>query len=926
MALIIKRNVTWLSGQSYNLDQDVQIAQGATLTIEAGAIVHGNGHSIVTFGALDINGSSDDAVVLDNVNLTFGDDHLNPGRIEVDQARFEGGGFLPATGREVYGSFSLTHSVLVGSSASYIWYPTSDSVIADNAFVHSGELSIGTSGVDILVKGNAFVGTTNQWTGDAAIVNWAAYNGAEILVTENSFWGLTGPALEVPSGYDNAAMSAPNNFFGTQDIATVESMILDRSDSLDRASYIAHSPIALEPNAVLRLALQVAGSTDIVGTDGSDQITDTADANVIYALGGDDVVNLGTGADVVHAGAGNDILKFYGVGVSWPIPTAIGLLDGGEGHDLLDLRSVSPVTFGLIEKGAGQYVTGVYVGTQRYEVANIEQVNLGSGYNSISVSGVRNPGIVIFAGDGKDQIDAEVGVTAYAEAGDDLVRISGVFGSRATGKVDGGSGIDTLQTNISTSVDLEEGIAVSGGATWQISGFERVVLTVTSGYGSSVVGSAKADVVSVSALHDDGTASAKVSGKGGDDVIAGSLGVDTLRGDEGDDVLNGLGGNDRLEGGIGNDTLDGMSGDDRVFGGDGSDRIEGGAGRDYLDGGAGVDSLSYESAAAGVVVSLAITGAQNTRGAGVDAVSGFENIRGSAFDDRLTGDNGSNVISGLDGADVMIGLFGDDAYYVDDAGDRVVEKAYDGYDTVYAGIDYALSAHVEALTLTGRASIDATGNALDNVLTGNAGANRLNGGDGADTMIGKGGNDIYHVSSAGDVVVEQAGEGHDLVIASVSFDLNGTHVEDLRLVGSGHLVGKGNAYANNIRGNAGNNTLWGGDGNDVLTGGAGIDNFVFDTPLGAGNVDRITDFSVTDDSISLFRSSFGALGGSNGSLAFGAFQTGAVALEADDRILYDGATGNIFYDADGSGAAAATLFAQVSPGLAMTNFDFLVLG
>ncbi|EKU76998.1 MULTISPECIES: calcium-binding protein [Sphingobium] len=402
--------------------------------------------------------------------------------------------------------------------------------------------------------------------------------------------------------------------------------------------------------------------------------------------------------------------------------------------------------------------------------------------------------------------------------------------------------------------------------------------------------------------------------------------IENVEGSAFDDRLTGDDGANRLIGGLGNDQVNGGAGDDRIFGGDGNDRLEGGAGRDYLDGGAGVDSVSYEHAAAGVVVSLAVSGAQNTRGAGVDALTGFENIRGSAFDDRLTGDDHSNTISGLDGADVMIGLFGDDVYYVDNVGDKVVEKAWDGYDTVIAAVDYTLSAHVEALTLSGRANIDAIGNGLDNVLTGNVGDNRLRGGAGADTMIGGAGDDIYYIDNAGDRVVEKAGEGHDLIVSSVDVDLRGTNVEDVRLIGSGHLVVHGNDAANNIRGNASGNTLWGGDGNDVLTGGAGIDNFVFDTALGANNVDRITDFTPVDDVISLFRSAFGELGGHNGSLAFGAFQTGSVATEADDRILYDAASGNIFYDADGSGAGAAVLFAQVTPGLTLSNFDFIVLG
>lgn len=50
-----------------------------------------------------------------------------------------------------------------------------------------------------------------------------------------------------------------------------------------------------------------------------------------------------------------------------------------------------------------------------------------------------------------------------------------------------------------------------------------------------------------------------------------------------------------------------------------------------LAGGLGIDTLSYEQASAGVTVSLALAAAQNTIGAGIDTISGFENLTGSAF-------------------------------------------------------------------------------------------------------------------------------------------------------------------------------------------------------------------------------------------------------------------------------------------------------
>ncbi len=75
----------------------------------------------------------------------------------------------------------------------------------------------------------------------------------------------------------------------------------------------------------------------------------------------------------------------------------------------------------------------------------------------------------------------------------------------------------------------------------------------------------------------------------------------------------------------------------------------------------------------------------------------------------------------------MAGGAGDDTYYVDNAGDSVVEASGAGTDLVNSSIGYALGSNVENLTLTGSATINGYGNGLANTLTGNAGNNALNG-------------------------------------------------------------------------------------------------------------------------------------------------------------------------------------------------------
>jgi Ca2+-binding RTX toxin-like protein len=136
----------------------------------------------------------------------------------------------------------------------------------------------------------------------------------------------------------------------------------------------------------------------------------------------------------------------------------------------------------------------------------------------------------------------------------------------------------------------------------------------------------------------------------------------------------------------------------------------------------------------------------------------------------------------------------------------------------------------------------------------------------------------------------------------------------------------GNASGNVIIGNNGNNVLNGSDGNDDLTGLGGQDSFLFDTPLNAAtNVDDITDFNVADDTILLDQTIFSSSLTPGSSVAGSQFVIGTAALDAGDRIIYNSATGAVFYDSDGTGPTAAIQFAQLSAGLPLTNFDFLVV-
>jgi subtilisin-like proprotein convertase family protein len=149
--------------------------------------------------------------------------------------------------------------------------------------------------------------------------------------------------------------------------------------------------------------------------------------------------------------------------------------------------------------------------------------------------------------------------------------------------------------------------------------------------------------------------------------------------------------------------------------------------------------------------------------------------------------------------------------------------------------------------------------------------------------------------------------------------------------GNDRIVGNGSANIllgmrgdDSLEGGSGADTLNGGAGNDTLIGGLGGDRFRFDSVIDGGTVDRIIDFTTVEaDMIELGNARFTTL--SPGTLAAQAFLLGSSAATSEQRILYDGATGLLAYDQDGSDSQYAPMaFAQLSAGLNLTNNQFVV--
>jgi Ca2+-binding RTX toxin-like protein len=376
---------------------------------------------------------------------------------------------------------------------------------------------------------------------------------------------------------------------------------------------------------------------------------------------------------------------------------------------------------------------------------------------------------------------------------------------------------------------------------------------------------------------------ATVNGTNGADSLSGTSGIDTINGLNGNDTLKGFGGADRLDGGNGidtasyfnsatgvganlatgrgiggdadgdtllnienlvgssfndtltgddnnneliglegNDILKGGGGADRLGGGAGDDILKGGGGSDELNGGAGSDTADYSNSPDFVVIDFT-TGFAGVGDASFDTLISIENITGSAFNDRLTGDHQANAIKAGAGDDQVRAFEGDD--WVDGGAGNDILNGMAGNDTMF----------------------------------GSAGDDWLDGGGDSDTMSGGTGNDTFIVDSSADVATEAVGEGFDRVFTTATYALAaGSEIElltafDTNSTNAMDLVGNG--FDNQIVGNDGNNTIVGSsdqdgglfDGLDTMTGRNGGDVFVWssvaETRPAADQADVVTDFN-----------------------------------------------------------------------------------
>lgn len=539
------------------------------------------------------------------------------------------------------------------------------------------------------------------------------------------------------------------------------------------------------------------------------------------------------GSNIITGGAGGDTI------------------DGGSGTDTLSYSTASATVISSLTSGTFSYIKPGATGTTSITFAS-------------DPLGVKNT-VGSTAGDANGDIISGIENLVGSASNDVLI------GSNADNILEGGAGADTLNglsTTDSDTVTYVNGSAavvasLSVGTFATTTAGVSVTFTasnggVLNGGSTSTAGQAAGDTLinienlTGSAYNDtligDGNANV-LDGGNGNDLLLGGAGADTLNGNAGTadtasyanasggvvaslsigtfgsvlfsgsagDVTNGgVAGSsdaagDRL---IGIENLTGSAYNDMLRGDTNANTLDGGAGADTLDGGggAGVDTVTYASAALGVVASLSagrfggvdfsgsagnVTNGGTVGAAGDaagDTLIAIRNLIGSTRADTLVGDTNDNTLDAGSGNDTLIGMSGNDTL-LGGNGDDVLE-GNDGADTLNGGagendaasyID-AASGVVASLSAgsfgTVNFSTDAsTGGIKNNGTIGSAGEasgdlligiEKLIGSNYADTLaaasgsslLGMGGNDSLYVSNTALPGIVDGGDGSDTVYVS----------------------------------------------------------------------------------------------------------------------------------------------------------------
>jgi len=385
----------------------------------------------------------------------------------------------------------------------------------------------------------------------------------------------------------------------------------------------------------------------------------------------------------------------------------VNVLQGGFGNDTLEGREGDDILYGgydsdsLYGGGGADTMYGGY-GDDYFFVESLGDVAIdenGGGTDVVYSDVTFTLGEHIEVLSSWNTINA---INLYGNVLDNLI-----VGNAAQNTMDGGEGADTL-------------IGGGGDDLYVIDNISDVIIETADGGSLDTIYTAF-DYYQVGANVEN----VQITGGPGSYIVGNSV----------NNLLVGNSGADTLEGGGGADTLVGAAGDDFYLIADQDDVIIelNGGGNDTI-----YTSISFYQMGANVE-NLVMTGTGGTY------------ATGNGLDNLIVGNAGADTLDGGAGGDFMVGHQGDDFYFIDDLGDRTIESAGEGTDSIYSSISWVTGAHVENLVLQGMANINGGGNELSNFIFGNSGANIITGGGAADTLSGGAGADqfVYNTASEG---------------------------------------------------------------------------------------------------------------------------------------------------------------------------------